>query len=286
MTKIPRIVHYVFGMREQTRPFHLLHYLAIESSRRVLQPERIYLYYHHLPFGLYWDMISPHLTLVRVAPATEVSAVQYDDNRVPEQYRYAHHADVIRLDALIEHGGIYADIDTLFLRPLPEAFYRRPFVISREAPVVDERSGELQESLCNAVMMAAPGSAFACTWRERIGAALNGTWSNHSCLLARRIAEEYPEDVHVEPPETFLGVPLTPDGLQALLEGGELDVSDSYCIHLWQHVWWEESRTDFCRVHAQDLTLRHLRNADTPLAQLARPFLPQVDLAALGPATA
>jgi len=285
MTKIPRIVHYVFGMREQTQPFHLLHYLAIESCRRVLQPERIYLYYHHLPFGLYWDLICPHLTLVRVAPATEVSAAQYGD-RVPEQYRYAHHADVIRLDALIEHGGIYADIDTLFLRPLPEAFYQQPFVISREEPVVDELSGELRESLCNAVMMAQPGSVFARTWRERIGAALNGTWSNHSCLLARRIADERPADVHIAPSQALLGVPLTIAGLRALLEGGELDLSDSYCIHLWQHLWWEESRTDFSPVHAGQLTLRYLRDAETPLAQLARPFLPDLDLAALGPATA
>ena len=91
--------------------------------------------------------------------------------------------------------------------------------------------------------------------------------------------------MHVEPPQSFLGVPLTIEGLRTLLEGGELDLSDSYCIHLWQHLWWEESRTDFSHVHADELTLRYLRNADIPLAQLASPFLPDIDLAALGPAT-
>jgi hypothetical protein len=283
MSNIPKIVHYVFGMREQVTPFHLLHYLAIESCRQTIQPERIYLYCDHLPYGLFWDMIRPHLTLVRVPPAQEVASAVYDGTLVPERYRYAHHADVIRLDALIDHGGIYADIDTLFLRPIPDELYNRPFVLSREAPVMDELSGERRRSLCNAVMMGEPGALFAREWRARIGAALNGTWSNHSCLLAQTLSEQFATAVHVEPPESFLGIPLSVTAIRALLEGGELDVGRSYSVHLWQHVWWDLERTDFSKVHAGDLTLQRLRDGNTPLCRMVRPFLPQLDLAALGP---
>ena len=283
MADIPRTAHYVFGLKNQTTAFHILHYLAIESCRQTLKPEKIFLYYHNLPYGFFWDLIRPHLTLVRVDPAPEVLAASYDEQLVPAEYRYAHHADVIRLDALLEHGGIYADIDTLFLQPIPEALYHRRFVISREDPVRDEISHELKPSLCNAVMMAKPASKFVREWRSRIGAAINGTWSNHSCFLAQALSEEFPDEVHVEPARSFLGVPLTPQGITALLEGGNLDLSASYCIHLWQHVWWSEDRHDFSKIHAGDLTLEHLQTGDTPLCRLVAPFMPEVDLNAIGP---
>ena len=58
----------------------------------------------------------PHLTLVEVDPVSEVLQADYTHGLVPEHLRYAHHADFVRLDALIEHGGLYADIDTIFVR--------------------------------------------------------------------------------------------------------------------------------------------------------------------------
>lgn len=282
MSKIPQTVHFVFGLREQDQPFHLLHYLAIESCRQVLQPKMISLYYQHLPYGVYWDMIRPRLSLVKIDPVREVEQANYNETLVPEQYRYAHHADFIRLDALIEHGGIYADIDTLFLRPIPEALFGYDFVIGREAQMPDEITGEMRSSLCNALMMAAPGSIFAREWRKRMAGALNGTWSNHSCFLASDLANEQPAWVHIEPKQSFMGIPFTPAGLTALLEGGELDLDDAYSVHLWQHVWWEEERRDFSRCHAGELTLEFLSENDTPLCQLVRPFLPSIDLSSLG----
>ena len=121
--RVPRIVHFVFGLAPQTEPFHLVHYLAIESCRRMLAPERILFHHKWLPYGVYWDVIRPHLTLVHADEAAAVLAATYEDNLVPAYYRYAHHADFVRLDALIAHGGIYADIDTLFLRPIPDELY-------------------------------------------------------------------------------------------------------------------------------------------------------------------
>src|SRR4051812_28235591 len=104
---IPSAAHFVYGLREQDEPFHFLHYVAIESCRRVVQPDRIFFHHQHLPWGPWWDRIAPELTLVAVQPAEEVLATDYDapsaEHRVPEHYRYAHHADFIRLDALIEH---------------------------------------------------------------------------------------------------------------------------------------------------------------------------------------
>jgi glycosyl transferase-like sugar-binding protein len=274
MAKIPSIVHFVFGLREQSSPFHLLHYLAIESCRQVLQPDAIYMHYHHLPFGEFWDRIRSHLQLMQVRPSELIEQTEYNEALVPQQYRYAHHADVIRLDALIEHGGIYADIDTLFLRAYPRELFDQAFVIGREQNVADEITGESKPSLCNALLMSEPGGKFARVWRDRLASALNGTWSNHSCFLPQELSVEMPEAVHVEPETSFMSVPGSEQGISTLLEGGDLNSTEAYSIHLWEHLWWDSQRQDFSSCHAGDLTLQYFRDADTPLSRLARPFLP------------
>ena len=278
MSRIPRIAHFVFGLREQQEPFHLLHYMAIETCRRLIRPERIYLHYHHLPYGVFWDAIRPHLTLARVELYAEVAEASYDERLVPAQYRYAHHADFLRLDALIRHGGLYADIDTVFLRPYPEAFFEEKFVIGRESDEKDELTGEVKPSLCNALLMAEPGSRFAQAWRERMAAALNGTWSNHSGFLAQALSEELPDEVRVEPEESFFAVPCTPAGLEALLGEGPVDLSRSYSIHLWAHLWWQSERKDFTAHHAGEMSLAHLQTSSSPLAEALRPYLPAIDV--------
>lgn len=280
MARIPNIVHFVFGLREQSETFHLMYYLAIESCRIRQQPEAIFFYYHHLPLGMYWDLIRPHLTLVRVSPVSELEGVVYDEQLVPARYRYAHHADFIRLDALIEHGGIYADIDTLFLAPLAAYLFEHAFVIGRESNVKDELTGEIRPSLCNALMLAEPGAPFAKEWRQRMAGAMNGTWSNHSCFLPQELSVEMPESVHIEPPQSFLGVPCSREGLSTLLDEGSEgpDLTDSYSIHLWAHLWWEQERTDFSNVSGEQLKLINLKQGNSALCRMVRELLPALEI--------
>lgn len=271
---IPNVAHFVFGLAEQDEPFHPLYAVAIESCRQTLRPERIYLHYKHLPWGPEWDRVRPHLTLAEVDLVEEVLSTDYSSGLVPEPYRYAHHADCVRLDALIEHGGIYVDIDTIFIRPIPAHLYEQPFVIGRESSVLDHVTGIAKESLCNALLMAEPGAAFARTWRHRIAGALNGTWSNHSGFLSEELSREMPDAVHVEPSSTFF--PFAPDapGLAALLREHHGVPPAAVSVHLWAHLWWLRERRDFSPAHAGWCTPEILRDADTSLGELARPFLP------------
>jgi hypothetical protein len=276
--RVPRIAHFVYGLRPQTEPFHVVHYLAVESCRQMVEPDEIFFHCKHIPYGVFWDEIRSHVTIVRVDEAPEVKAAAYEEAVVPSEYLYAHHADFIRLDALIEHGGVYADIDVLFLRPLPDEFFDAPFLIGAEEDALDVRSGQRRPSLCNAVLMSEPGARFARVWRDQMGSALDGTWSNHSGFLSRALADELPDDVRVEPPSSFFPTPITPEGLHDLLVVDATDVSRSYTVHLWAHVWWSLARRDFTTVHGGTLTLDHLRTASSSYARLARPFLPDLDL--------
>lgn len=271
---IPRIAHFVFGLKPQDEPFHFMHYVSLESCRRVLEPERIYFHCKHLPWGSWWDRIRPHLTPVEVDEVEEVLGADYLPGRVPAQYRYAHHADFIRLDALIEHGGIYADIDTIFLRRFPDELFDAPFVIGREPAVRDERTGEARPSLCNALLMGEPGAEFAREWRARMAEALNGTWSNHSGFLSERLSRLMRTQVRVEPEASFFAFPPNRAGLSQLLDQRVALPADALSVHLWAHLWWDRRRLDFSRVHGGRCTPSFLRGARTTLADLTRPYLP------------
>lgn len=122
---VPDAVHYVYGLkpvpegqRGEELPYYA--YLAMRSALINLSPKVIYLYvtstlslsltqprenshYEHLPTGPWWDLIRPHLTLIK----TQVPESIYGR---PLKH-FAHKADVLRLLAMKYSGGIYLDID-------------------------------------------------------------------------------------------------------------------------------------------------------------------------------
>lgn len=271
--RIPNQFHFVFGLKRQWRPFHLTHYLCLESCIQVNKPERVYFYYHHKPWGRYWRLIGDKLTLVKVDLVPLVSRQRYSE-RLINFFRYAHHSDFIRLEKLVEHGGVYADMDTLFVNPLPPRLFEQPFVLGREDDVYDARTQSYRPSLCNALMMAEPGAEFGRIWQSRMAEAFDGTWSNHSCLLPQQISEESPALIHIEPPRSFYKHMCNPQGLKTLFEQCDPDFEDVYSMHMWNHLWASRWRRDFSDFHMGRLTEPFIREADTTYNIAARRFLP------------
>jgi hypothetical protein len=273
-SRIPRIVHFVFGLRPQDEPFHLVHYLAVASCRAVVQPDEIVVHHHELPYGLYWDLARPLVTLRRVDRVREVTEFAYDDPIVA-RYSYAHEADFVRLDVLAEFGGMYADIDTAFVAPVRDHLWDAPAVIGREPDAFDVRIGRSRPSLSNALVMAEPGSTYVRRWRDQIAAALDGSWAAHSCFLADDLARAHPDEVRVEPQRRFHRFGPTPDGMRRLLvdppRGSFTGVAS---VHLAAHLWWEEERRDFSDVHARMITEQWVRSNGSTYAALVRPYLP------------
>ena len=271
---IPNQFLFVYGLKKQEEPFHLVHYLALESCLRVNKPDNIYFFYHYEPYGPYWMKIRPHLTLVKVEPNSLIRRFRYGFwNRGCRFYRYAHHADFIRLDKLLVMGGIYADIDTLFVNPLPPWLFEKTFVLGREHEICDAK-GKSHSSLCNALIMSEAEAPFGRLWRNAMDQAFNGSWSNHSTLLPHRLSAENPELIHIEPPRSFYRYMWTREGIRHLLEECDRDFTGIYNIHLWAHLWWSKERRDFSDFHAGLLTESFVRDKDTTYNIAARPFLP------------
>lgn len=271
---IPRIAHFVYGFRPQRQPFHLVHYLAIASCRERLRPDEVFVHCHELPYGFYWDLIRPHVTLRRVQPVATVTDHEYDEPLVAHN-SYAHQADFVRLDVLAELGGVYADVDTLFVGEMPDGMWGGRCVIGREHDVLDPRTGRSRSSISNALIMAPPGAAYVERWRARIAAEFDGSWSAHSCFLADDLAREHPGEVRVEPPRTFHDFASTPEGLRRLLEEDESDLEGVVSIHLAAHLWWDEERRDFSAVHGRMIDEAWVRSARCTYASQARAFLPE-----------
>jgi len=275
---VERKFHFVFGLAPQREPLHVVHYLCLESCRRVNDPGAICLHYRHEPHGPLWERIRPHLTLSPV-PATSPlpDAARYDatdEGRLIRErgWTYAHEADFLRLSILLEEGGVYADMDTLFVKALPARWLDEPFVIGEQEPVPGA-DGVLRPSLCNAVMIAQPGAEFARTWLARMTQVFDGTWSRHSHQEAARLWSEMPDAVRVVPQSCFYKHAATRGGVRTLLEGHDPDTSGVYSLHLWAHLWWDAWRTNFTTVHAGTIDEDYVRTRKTTYAVLARRFL-------------
>lgn len=274
---IPNQFHFVFGLRPQRRPFHLAHYLCLESCLQVNRPKAIYFYYQHEPYGPYWEAIRRKLKLERVRPNTFIKDFRYNDSLI-RKLRYAHHSDFIRLEKLLERGGIYADIDTLFVRPLRPDLFKHAFVLGREPDVLDTRTGKSSRSLCNAFIMSSPGAEFGRRWLEAMPSHFDGSWSNHSTLLPQSLADRFPELIHIEPQRSFYRYPPSTVGFAALFEDYQPIPNEVYSIHLWAHLWWEKARVDFTYLHQGRLNKEFVSNQTTTYSIAARPFLPDASV--------
>lgn len=275
MMRIPRHFHFVFGLKPQTEPFHVVHYLCLESCIRVNRPERITLYYHHEPHGPWWDRIRGRLELVRVSGRGRAPGERYKDELI-RSFSYAHEADFIRLEKLIEHGGVYADMDTLFVNPIPDRLFEKDCVLGREKAVGQGEGRPDEESLCNALIMAAPGAPFIRRWFEEMPAAFDGSWSQHSCQLPERLSRLHPGEIHIERERSFYPYMWTRDDLRALLEERHENWDGVYSVHLWNHLWWSTRRMDFSAFNGDRLTERFIRSGGNTYALAARRFLPPV----------
>lgn len=279
MSPIPRKFHFVFGLKPQEEPFHLAHYLCLESCRRINRRAEIYFHYHFEPFGDYWDRIKPHLRLNQIELETFITESNKYRNTSEGHYikamglDYAHQSDFIRLKVLLEQGGVYADIDTLFVNPLPEFLFEQSFVLGEEAPVKPHQESRQQRSLCNAFIMSEPGAIFGRFWLDLMYRVFDGTWSRHSCQTPAELQQQIPSAIFIAPQHYFYKHMFTPEGISTLFEGLDPDFDEVYSMHMWAHLWWDENRTDFSHFFGGLLTEEYVRGVDTTYNIVARRYL-------------
>ena len=183
---IPAIVHFIFGLSDDPaqRVFTFAHYAAVQAAHNLLQPAALWLHYAHLPSGAWWERSRPLLQLRKTHAHGDIFGRPLA--------HAAHRSDVLRLQVLIAHGGIYLDLDVVVVRPFaPLLRAGHDFVMGKEG---DVDAGGFH-GLCNAVMLARPNASFALRWLERyrdFGSGHGDAWSYHSVQLPALLAEQHP----------------------------------------------------------------------------------------------
>jgi hypothetical protein len=262
-------MHFVFGLDEKFggKPFSFIHFLAVYSAWKVNRPDRILFHYHYEPDTVWWREAKKYVQLNKVEIPDRIFG-----NPITH---FAHKADVIRLQQLQEHGGIYLDLDVICLNPF------RP-LLGHEM-VMGNQAGT---GLCNAVILANAESEFLRMWYDRYKGFNKDLWSRHSVTLPFELSQGHPNLIHVEGPYSFFypvfnepvvaclwarSVPFRhkvlwmyrrtldhfrgPGSARSPLRciahtlrsaaWHERTLSRSYCVHLWEQLWWDKYLKDF-----------------------------------------
>jgi hypothetical protein len=161
--------------------------MSILSAVAVIKPEHIYFWYAHEPHGKWWDIVKPHLDLKKVVPPATIGSKPLK--------KVAHKADIVRMQKLMEYGGIYLDIDTICVRPIDDML-NNSMVMGEEGDY----------GLCNAIMMANKNSPFLHKWWKDYESVFESDgWAEASVHYPRQLSKTetsitiYPEDSFFKP---------------------------------------------------------------------------------------
>lgn len=278
---IPNIVHFVFGMDRQfsAKPFSLSHYLAVKSVMEVNTPGAVFFHYQYEPEGEWWEKLK------QLAILKKVEAPQSFMGR--PLYHAAHKADVIRLQALYEYGGIYLDLDTICVKPLSDLLSYR-FVIGQELNLPHVPKNRRQEikltvrkklgladkllspkpGLCNAVLLAEKNNEFISNWMEEYKSfrskGRDKYWNEHSGKVPLKLIGRYPGMATLLSPYAFHYPLYNAAGMKSMFEE-VTEFPESYLHHLWESFSWEP--------YLKNLTVKEIFEKDTTYNLIARRFL-------------
>lgn len=196
---IPNMIHFIFGMDEQFggKPFSYIHYLAVRSAIAVNKPDQVILHYAFEPRTEWWEAIKPYVVLNRLTPPTSVFGK-------PVQH-FAHRSDILRLEIMRSEGGIYLDMDV--------------FCVCSLGPLRSHSlvmGVELNQGLCNAVILAEPKAPFLDFWIDSYRNFDQELWSYHSVRVPYRLAKTYPNLIKVVDEYAFF-FPMYDDPFSSLL---------------------------------------------------------------------
>ncbi len=274
---IPNILHFVFGMAPDFggKPFSLVHYLSVKSAVDINKPSTAFFHYQYEPQGEWWEKAKPLLTLNKItAPDSYIGR---------PLYHVAHKADVVRLQALKETGGIYLDLDTITVKPLT-GLLNNSFAIGQElkAAYVPKnwrqrikyklgfvrKNKEEASGLCNAVLLSEKNSDFVNLWLNEYKSfrseGRDKYWNEHSVLVPQKLAEKYPQHITQLSPYAFHYPLYNEAGLKSMFEEVN-EFPEAYLHHLWESFAWEKYMTK--------LTEESIRNEATTYNLIARRVL-------------
>lgn len=249
---IPNTLHYVH-LSQGGRTWKLHHYLSTKSAHARSGVDKICMWVDKEPEGEWWDRTKELVELNYVEPPTEIFG-----KPITEQ---AHKSDVLRLQILIEYGGIYVDTDTIFVKPFTTLLNNK-FVLG-------EQNVNGAEGLCPAVILSEKNSMFGQMWlagfEQSFGGGAPGspTWCTHSVQYPRWLATQIPDEVTLLNHEAFFWPLYHQTHMEVLFEQ-EHTFPNAYSHHLWESSG---------KKYLDNLTIDYIKNNNTTFTNLIKELL-------------
>lgn len=248
---IPNTYHLIYFYNENDL-FPLAHYININSIRILNNPEKIYFYSDKLPEGKYWDKISSFVEFKKVVPPDSVF-----DRKL---YHIAHKSDVLRLQILMEMGGIYLDMDVIC---------KKPFTPLLQFDFVMGKQGKWRRmGLCNGVILANKDSEFLKLWYNEFknfrSIGDDKHWAEMSVRKPLELAKKHPKLIHIEPYDSFHYPLYYAFDVKKIFEK-DLDFPNAYCHHYWDGISYEK--------YLRNITENEILRINTTYNRIARKFL-------------
>ena len=219
---IPNILHYVH-LSQGGREWKLHHYLSVKSAYKRSGVDKIYMWVDQEPSNEWWLKTKNLVKVNLIEPPTEIFG-----KPITQQ---AHKSDVIRLQVLLEYGGIYVDTDTIFVKPF-NTLLNNKFVLGQQ-----NING--CEGLCPAVILSEPNSIFGQNWlagfKDTFGGGPPGspTWCTHSVQYPLWLSKQMPKEITILNHEIFFWPLYHQDHMIALFEQNHI-FPNAYSHHLWE----------------------------------------------------
>jgi hypothetical protein len=273
---IPNILHFVFGMAPDFggKPFSLAHYLSVRSAVELNKPDKALFHYQYEPEGEWWQKAKPFLSLNKI-----IAPDSFMDKPL---FHVAHKADVVRLQALKETGGIYLDLDTISVKPLTDLL-NHSFIIGQELKPkyvpknwrqrIKYKLGWIKNNsknatgLCNAVLLSEKNSEFVNLWLNEYktfrSKGRDKYWNEHSVLVPEKLAAIHSEKITKLSPYSFHYPLYDRAGLKSMFDD-VTEFPEAYLHHLWESFSWE------C---LSKLTAERIKTENTTYNFIARKYL-------------
>lgn len=248
---IPNIFHFIYFYRDK-KPFPLVHFININSAKILNNPEKIFFYSDKIPSGNYWNKISDSVEFVKVDPPNEVFGRKL--------HHLAHKSDVLRLQILMDKGGIYLDMDVIC---------KKPFTPLLQYEFVMGNQGKWRKmGLCNGVILTNKNSEFLRIWFEEFrnfrSTGHDRYWAEMSVRKPLELSKRYPKLIHIEPYDSFHYPLYYSFDIKRLFEK-DIDFPNAFCHHYWDGISFEK--------YLKNISEREILEKDTTYNRIARRFL-------------
>lgn len=212
---IPNNHFYIYLSLKNEFELSLMQYISILSNIVFNNPYNIYLYTNSTPTGELWDKIKDQVQTVFISDK-DLTNVCFKSN--VKRYQ----ADILRFQLLLQHGGIYTDLDTMFLQPIPEKYFKCNSV-----------AGNIpsnQNALENTFLMSVPDSEFIQEWLDKANSCNYRKFKNKSDLLYHNFSFDDPRITPVDNKQVFARI-FGKQSVKEFLRYGENLYSETFLVH-------------------------------------------------------